>query len=67
MKGSHAIWAFVQVQRAAADSKVSVFGHASVALTIEASRLFLAEEWARTIPNPLSFLGHRVRRELELK
>jgi len=43
---------FVQVQRAAANSKVSVFGHASVALTIEACRLFLAEEWARTIPKP---------------
>ena len=41
-----------RVHRAAADSKVSVFGHASVALTIEASRFLLAEEWARTVPKP---------------
>ena len=49
------LYGLVQGSPAAADSKVSVFGHASVALTIEASRLFLAEEWARTIPKPDAF------------
>jgi len=45
---------FVQVHWVAA-AKVSVFGHVFVALIIEASLLFLAEEWARTIPNPFRF------------
>jgi hypothetical protein len=59
---------FVQVHRAAADSKVSVFGHASVALTIEVSRFFLAEEWARTLPKPDAFrVSAIVRRGLGLK
>ena len=44
-----------RVHRSAADSKVSLFGHDSVALTIKASRFFLAEEWARTIPKPDAF------------
>ena len=46
---------FVQVHRAAAYSKAGVFGHASVASQIEASRFFLTEEWARTIPKPDAF------------